>query len=108
MNRSRYNESRYRIEACNQKLRGKTDQCPFRDRKEPPLEVGGPRGDTEIGSDRFGYRAGRTEYASREPVGALKGDRNGQHSIRINDQWRICFRWEADGVYDVEIVDYHK
>ena len=38
---------------------------------------------------------------------ALKGDRNGQHSIRINDQWRICFRWETDGVYDVEIVDYH-
>ena len=38
---------------------------------------------------------------------ALKGDRAGQHSIRINDQWRICFRWDGDGVYDVEIVDYH-
>ena len=38
---------------------------------------------------------------------ALKGDRAGQHSIRINDQWRVCFRWENDGVYDVEIVDYH-
>jgi proteic killer suppression protein len=38
---------------------------------------------------------------------ALKGDRGGQHSIRIGDQWRICFRWEGDGVYDVEIVDYH-
>ncbi len=38
---------------------------------------------------------------------ALKGDRRGQHSIRISDQWRICFRWEGDGVYDVEIVDYH-
>jgi proteic killer suppression protein len=38
---------------------------------------------------------------------ALKGDRTGQHSIRISDQWRICFRWENDGVYDVEIVDYH-
>lgn len=38
---------------------------------------------------------------------ALKGDRKGQHSIRINDQWRICFRWESDGPYDVEIVDYH-
>ena len=37
----------------------------------------------------------------------LRGDRAGQHSIRINDQWRICFRWAADGVYDVEIVDYH-
>jgi proteic killer suppression protein len=38
---------------------------------------------------------------------ALKGDRTGQHSIRINDQWRICFRWDAGDVYDVEIVDYH-
>lgn len=38
---------------------------------------------------------------------ALKHDRKGQHSIRINDQWRICFRWESDGPHDVEIVDYH-
>lgn len=38
---------------------------------------------------------------------ALRGDRQGRHSIRINDQWRICFRWTPDGVYDVEIVDYH-
>ncbi len=37
----------------------------------------------------------------------LAGDRAGQHSIRINKQWRICFRWEDDGPYDVEIVDYH-
>jgi proteic killer suppression protein len=38
---------------------------------------------------------------------ALKRDRAGQHSIRISDQWRICSRWENDGVYEVEIVDYH-
>jgi proteic killer suppression protein len=38
---------------------------------------------------------------------ALKADRKGQHSIRINDQWRICFRWKADDAHDVEIVDYH-
>ena len=37
---------------------------------------------------------------------ALSGDRKGQLSIRINDQWRICFRW-GDGAHDVEIVDYH-
>lgn len=37
----------------------------------------------------------------------LHGDRAGQYSIRINRQWRICFRWEDDGPYDVEIVDYH-
>jgi proteic killer suppression protein len=38
---------------------------------------------------------------------ALKGERRGQHSIRINGQWRICFVWQVDGAYDVEIVDYH-
>jgi toxin HigB-1 len=38
---------------------------------------------------------------------ALRGDRRGQYSIRINDQWRICFRWQEDGIHDVEIVDYH-
>ena len=38
---------------------------------------------------------------------ALKGDRKGQHSIRIKDQWRICFRWEGQDAFDVEIGDYH-
>ena len=38
---------------------------------------------------------------------ALKGDRSGQHSIRINGQWRICFLWKDDGAHDVEIADYH-
>ena len=37
----------------------------------------------------------------------LKGDRQGQHSIRINDQWRICFVWKDGNTHDVEIVDYH-
>ena len=53
-----------------------------------------------------------TELASlRIPPGnqleALKSDRKGQHSIRINDQWRVCFVWKADGAYRVEIVDDH-
>jgi toxin HigB-1 len=47
----------------------------------------------------------------RQPPGnrleALKGDRQGQHSIRINDQWRICFEWRDGGPEHVEIVDYH-
>lgn len=38
---------------------------------------------------------------------ALKGDRRGQHSIRVNDQFRICFVWDGEGFQDVEIVDYH-
>lgn len=47
----------------------------------------------------------------RVPLGncleLLKGNRAGQHSIRINDQWRICFAWHDGGPHDVEIVDYH-
>jgi toxin HigB-1 len=38
---------------------------------------------------------------------ALKGDRKGQHSIRVNDRLRVCFRWEQGEAFDVEIVDYH-
>ena len=37
----------------------------------------------------------------------LSGDRQGQHSIRINQQWRICFIWHGDGIQNVEITDYH-
>jgi len=49
--------------------------------------------------------------ALRSPPGnrleALSGNRKGQHSIRVNDQFRVCFVWAEDGVRDVEIVDYH-
>ncbi len=38
---------------------------------------------------------------------ALRGDRRGQYSIRINDQWRVCFTWESGDAHDVEIADYH-
>lgn len=55
--------------------------------------------------------AAATLDSLRAPPGnrleALTGDRQGQHSIRINDQWRLCFVWSAEGVLDVEIVDYH-
>ena len=54
--------------------------------------------------------AGRLEDL-RVPPGnrlkALKGERSGQHSIRVNDQFRVCFRWTPGGPADVEIVDYH-
>ena len=47
----------------------------------------------------------------RVPAGnrleALSAVRKGLHSVRVNDQWRICFRWESTGAYDVEICDYH-
>ena len=38
---------------------------------------------------------------------ALRGDRAGQHSIRINNQWRVCFQWTARGAMEIEVVDYH-
>ena len=38
---------------------------------------------------------------------ALRGDRQGEHSIRINDQWRVCFRWTNQGASEIEITDYH-
>ncbi len=40
-------------------------------------------------------------------LGALKGDRRGQHSVGVNDQWRICFTWRSGDAHDVDIVDYH-
>jgi proteic killer suppression protein len=56
------------------------------------------------------YQA-RTLQDLRVPPGnrleALSGDRQGQHSIRVNDQWRICFRWSDGDASEVEIVDYH-
>jgi toxin HigB-1 len=46
-------------------------------------------------------------HAAGNRLEALKADRVGQHSIRINDQWRICFVWREGGAANVEIVDYH-
>jgi len=54
--------------------------------------------------------AGRIEDLAGLPSNRLEklsGDRDGQYSIRINQQWRICFRWDGEGATDVEIVDYH-
>ena len=56
------------------------------------------------------HRARRLEDLKAPPgnrLEPLRGDRKGQYSIRINDQWRICFKWDEDNAYDVEIVDYH-
>lgn len=43
----------------------------------------------------------------RNRLEKLKGDRAGQHSVRVNDQWRICFRWASGSAYDVAVTDYH-
>ena len=54
--------------------------------------------------------AGRLEDLRAPPgnrLQALRADRRGQHSIRINDQWRICFVWRDGSAWEVEIVDYH-
>ena len=56
------------------------------------------------------HAAGRLADLARFPgnrLESLKGDRAGQHSIRINDPYRICFRWSGSDAHDVEIIDYH-
>ncbi|MGL5116079.1 MAG: type II toxin-antitoxin system RelE/ParE family toxin [Beijerinckiaceae bacterium] len=59
----------------------------------------------------FDLDAAASPDVLRRPPGnrleKLSGDRTGQWSIRINDQWRVCFRWDEKGPYDVEICDYH-
>lgn len=66
--------------------------------------------------ERAQLRLERIHFATaltdlREPpshhLESLKGDRKGQHSIRINKQWRVCFTWKDGHAYEVEIVDYH-
>ena len=65
-----------------------------------------------VGRRKLGYPdAATTREDLRSPPGnrleALSGDRAGQHSIRVNDQWRVCFVWRNGNAEDVEIVDYH-
>ena len=59
--------------------------------------------------DRLGVAAVLRDVANfpGHRLEKLKGDRRGQYSVRINDQWRICFTWTKEGPADVEIVDYH-
>lgn len=90
----------------------------FRDKRTQALATGKPpkRFPSELVRPTL-QKLTLLEYADRlddlrSPPGnrleALKGDRMGQHSIRINDQWRLCFRWTELGVEEVEIVDYHR
>jgi proteic killer suppression protein len=60
-----------------------------------------------LGDESDAVRADDLRVPPGNRLEALKGDRAGQWSIRINDQWRICFRWTEGGAEDVEIVDYH-
>jgi toxin HigB-1 len=56
------------------------------------------------------HAAANLEFMTLPPsnrLEALKGDRKGQHSVRVNQQWRLCFRWQEGNAFDVEIVDYH-
>lgn len=74
-------------------------------RKLPPEIQQAARRKLKLIDAATGLDALRVPYGNR--LEALKHGRKGQHSIRINDQWRICFRWERDGAAVVEIVDYH-
>lgn len=71
-----------------------------------------PRDIQRVAARKLEMLAAATELRSlRVPpsnhLEKLKGERAGQYSVRINDQWRICFIWKAGDAYDVEIVDYH-
>ena len=55
----------------------------------------------------YAFRLEDLRIPSGNNLEALRGNRKGQHSIRINDQWRICFKWDEGGAEDVEIIDYH-
>lgn len=71
-----------------------------------------PQAIQRIAARKLAYLDGAAELEDlRSPPGnnlkGLKDDREGQHSIRINDQWRICFVWRNKGAHEVEIVDYH-
>jgi proteic killer suppression protein len=89
-------------------FRDRTTHAVFRG--ESPK--GFPSDLVRIARRRLGYLDAALDLRDlRMPPGnkleALAGDRQGQHSIRINDQFRICFRWTPEGPTDVEIVDYH-
>ncbi|MDI3468727.1 MAG: Toxin HigB [Pseudolabrys sp.] len=89
----------------------------FRDRKTEAVFRGeSPKGVpsdlVRIARRKLGYLDAAVDlHDLRVPPGnkleALTGDRRGQHSIRINDQFRVCFRWTPDGAADVEMTDYH-
>lgn len=80
---------------------------PVRDRKAPALVGRYIGGHAQAGSTECGVTLDFLRSPPGNQLEALKGDRAGQHSIRINDQWRVCFVWRDEGVFDVEIVDYH-
>ncbi|MGH8398239.1 MAG: type II toxin-antitoxin system RelE/ParE family toxin [Gammaproteobacteria bacterium] len=88
-------------------FRGKDTEALFDDQPVPRF-----RSIERVARRRLLYlhRAVRLEDLRAPPgnrLEALKGDRAGQHSIRINDQWRICFVWKNGDAFNVEIVDYH-
>jgi proteic killer suppression protein len=88
-------------------FKGKEAEALFNDRPVPKLRVIERQARRKL----LYLNAATTIDDLRQPPGnhleALKGDRKGRHSIRINDQWRICFRWHDGNAHEVEIVDYH-
>ncbi len=86
--------------------------CPETERLFNSISVARFRNIERVARRKLLQLHAATELASlKVPPGnqleALKRDRRGQHSVRINDQWRLCFVWRQDGAHDVEIVDYH-
>lgn len=87
-------------------------RCPDTQRLAQDVDVRRFRGIERVARRKLELLASAVTLADlRSPPGnrleALRDDRRGQHSLRINDQWRICFRWIDNDACDVEIVDYH-
>src|SRR5215475_12804721 len=92
---------------CDQKLPRQDHRSRLQWRKPEGLSGrSGQGGAPEIAVPQRRWRSRRLEVTSYR-LEALAGDRKGQQSIRINDQFRVCFVWTAEGPADVEIVDYH-
>jgi proteic killer suppression protein len=81
------------INSTRNMLTGKPQMFKDSRRKLRQLEIAGPLEDLRVPPGNH--------------LGALKGDRSGQYSIRINNQWCVCFRWTDAGAENVEIIDYH-
>ena len=93
---------------CDQELPEQGDRSRLRGRESEGLSGRPGQGvASEASLPQRSRRSRRLEVASGNRLEALAGDRKGQHSIRINDQFRVCFVWTADGAAEVEIVDYH-
>jgi len=92
----------------DQEFQGKATQKLFEDGKCPAKWAAFQRvAERKLDMVHYAEKLSDLKSPPGNRLEGLRGDREGQHSTRINDQYRVCFRWTADGAADVEITDYH-